>query len=164
MKQTLCRWLLFLVIAGAWTVPSASAADELKRVRRYEADQIEVRVFCDLGVYDDGQGGGCVAIYGMQVQDDGSEKVVWKHHAYRKTALLFGREYLYLPLNKDQVFLSFPGELENPFWELSRKTGTVVRTGKKDDAVFKKIMAEHIWHKLVIVDRPQHEYFPQTAE
>ena len=116
---------------------------------------IQIRVFADRGVkLPDGSTGGAVQIYGMLVQEDGSEEVVWKTFLFQFHGLLFDHKYEYLPLDSETVYLYVPAAMDDrEFVAMHRKTGEVTRTGGHDGE-YLKLKREHIWYSMVIVDRP----------
>jgi hypothetical protein len=121
-------------------------------------DEVQIRVFADRGTaLPDGRKGGAVQVYGMRVQKDGSEEVVWRHFLWEFQGLLFRHDYHYLPLNAEQAFLHFP-EDERPsldgFFELDRQKGIILRRASSSDQEFLRMRQEHHWYAMVILDRP----------
>ena len=132
---------------------------------------VQIRLFADRGVaLPTGKKGGAIQIYGMEVQEDGSEKVVWKMYLaeFPGGGLLFPHDYRLLPMNEKTAYLDIAflsgGRNEN-FIEINRKTGQIVRRAGGDDRAFQELKKGSMWYSMVIIDRPMVDNpQPQTAE
>lgn len=131
-------------------------------------DEVQIRVFADRGTaLPDGRKGGAVQVYGMRVQKDGSEKVVWRHFLWEFQGLKFRHDYHYLPLNAERVFLHFPEDERRSldgFFELDRQRGIILRRASSNDQEFLRIRQEHHWYAMVILDRPVIDAQPQKTK
>lgn len=127
---------------------------------------IQVRIFADRGVpLPDGRRGGAVQVYGMRVEPDGSERMIWRTFLseFHGGGLKFPHDYHYLGLGADRVYLHFPphpgDELGVParhvgFVELDRRTGVITRRAAPGDREFERLRSQHFWASMIIVDRP----------
>lgn len=132
---------------------------------------IQIRLFADRGVMlPTGEKGGAIQIYGMEVQGDGSEKVVWRTYLAEFPAggLLFPHEYRLLPMNEKTAYLDIlflSGGRNDNFIEINRKTGQIVRKTGGDDRAFQELKKNSMWYSMIIIDRPMiNNPQPQRAE
>lgn len=141
------------------SIPAPSQTDE--------KPEIQVRIFADRGVsLPNGRKGGAVQIYGMKVEEDGSERVDWRTFLFEFHGLKFPHDYRYLGLKRDRVFLYFPphdgDELVVPartvgFLELDRMTGEILRRAGPGDTEFERSRSQHSWASMTIIDRPSYD-------
>jgi len=137
---------------GSQSVISSEAAVQEKNAVAPSND-IQIRIFADRGIdLPDGKKGGGVQIYGMTVQEDGSEQVVWKNFLWEFEGLKFNRGVDILYLNNDKVIICVY-ERET-FHEFDRRTGTLLREGKSNDEYFGRFRKEYIWAYWAIIERP----------
>jgi len=145
-----------LFIAQNSLIHAASAADAVA----VPEQKVQVRVFVDMGItLPDGGKGDFLQVYGMRIEPDGSEKVVWRLPMGEMAGLLvdtYYYEYLYFD---DNVYLYFPNRDKQSSFvvlQLNRDTGAVVN--KSEVSFFEAMELQrkigHSWSKGVITLRP----------
>jgi len=158
MRNAMCFFLTALVVPATCVLVLAAPRKFDDSSWRKWKNEIQIRVYYDIGIVSDTtQGGGSVWIYGMRIEDDGAEIPVWKHFVFERHAHLFSREYEYLPLNSNHVYLHFTGH-GNPdfpiFFKMDRNTGTILKTGNEKDDYFGELKKQHMWYRMIVIDRP----------
>jgi hypothetical protein len=121
-----------------------------------DLDEVQIRVCADRSVVlPDGTRGGAVQVYGVRVEADGSEKVVWKQFLTRINGLRFPHLYTCLPLDSGTVYLHIPMlKDDEEYLELDRRVGMIRCKGAVGSPIFTKLEEDHLWYNMLIIDRP----------
>jgi hypothetical protein len=121
-----------------------------------DLDEVQIRVCADRSVaLPDGTRGAAVQVYGMRVEPDGSEKVVWKQFLTRINGLRFPHLYTCLPLDSGTVYLHIPMlKDDEEYLELDRRVGMIRCKGAVASPIFTKLEEDHLWYNMLIIDRP----------
>ncbi len=123
----------------------------------------EIRVYADRGIIlPGGEKGGAVQVYGVQVESNGSEKVVWKHLLHQFHGLKFPYEYYVIVLD-GHAYLRFAHYRRHRYFKFSRRTGELAGTVEPSDGEYAKLQAIS-GVKRMLVPRPDiHVGRPQTT-
>ncbi|MFH1230619.1 MAG: hypothetical protein V1709_03895 [Planctomycetota bacterium] len=114
---------------------------------------IQIQVYADSGVIlPNGEKGGAVQAYGIELLKDNTEKVVWKTFLWRFHGLLFDREVdvVYLPDNKVVAFFHHG----HKYYEFNLLNGEILKYGGTDLEQFKLMYDKDEKTHISIPERP----------
>lgn len=123
---------------------------------------IRIKVYADRGIIlPNGKKGGAVQAYGIELQKDNIEKIIWKTFLWQFHGLKFAREVevVYLPDNKVAAFFH-DGYY---YYEFNLLNGEILKYGETDLAQFKAKYDKGEKTRILIPERPPYgEDRPQT--
>ncbi len=150
------KTILVLIVALVASIGIISC-DE--RVNSTAERKVTIQIYADRGVpLPNGKIGGAVQAYGVELQKDNTEKVLWKTFLWSFHGLLFDRraDIAYLPSGKVAVFL-YAADTGERYYEFNLSNGQILKRAKMDKAEFgTAYKGEHII-QIEIPERPKYE-------